>query len=200
VSSDFRRLPRVLLAAAALLATALLIVWGSGALGLWQGADVNRGPARLGADFPEPPGAVPGGSPRTGPGTELVFDTADRCRRVDAWVEPAGAARAGLDASGLEAVLAGWRVFSFTPERVHLLPAGAGGDCPDARPFTLTIRDGEVVILEGRGLDGPLRERSGIAAAWLAPGDRALLERGHTVAGLDRAWEYLEGIDEHRIP
>ncbi|HEX6988778.1 MAG TPA: hypothetical protein VF282_04860 [Bacillota bacterium] len=197
MSSDLRGLPRLLLAVAVLAAAAMLTAWGLGSAGLWGAGGAPATPAPPGAGEPLPVGRDD--ELRTDPATQLIFDAAGRCRRARTWSEPAGPARAGLDAEGLAAALPGWQVASFAPGRVQLQPA-AGTGCPDARPFTLTIRDGEVVILAGRGRDGPIYERSGIAAGLLAPGDLALLHNGHTVEGLDRAWEYLEGIAEHQVP
>lgn len=192
-------MPRVLLAVAVLAAAAGLTAWGFGAAGIWSRGGAPVDPAPLGVDAADLPGGTQAEA-RTGPATQLFFDTAGRCRRVEAWTEPAGAGRAGLDPAGLEAALPGWRVAAFAADRVHLLPAAPEGTCPDRRPFTLTIRDGEVVIVAGEGRDAPIQERSGIAAGLLAPGDLALLQNGHTVEGLDRAWEYLEGIAEHQVP
>jgi len=200
LSSDFRRLPRVVLALVALAAAAALTAWGMGAIGLRAPVGPQAGPAAPGAGPAESPVPPPPAGPRVEAGTELIFDAAGRCRRVQGWREPAGAGRAGLDRDGLEAALPGWRVASFAADKVLLVPRDPAGDCPDSRPFTLAIRDGEVVILAGAGLDGPVQERPGIAAALLAPGDLAVLFNGHTVQGLDRAWEYLEGIVEHHGP
>lgn len=203
----FRRLGSRSAVLALLAFLVVLSAWAFGLSGLRSGAP-SPAPAPL--DAPGAPGADqaaedagPSDSepPRTQASTVLIFEVDPaRCDRVPTWSEPAGAARAGLTADGLEAALPGWRVVEFAPERVRLVQSRAEG-CPEpARLLTLTIRDGLVVILEGRGKEGEVYRRTDIRADDLLPGDRAVLENGVTVEGEERAWQYLEGITSHTGP
>ena len=202
-----RPLRRVLAAAA----LCLLLLAGAG-VAYWQyggwadgGGVVDRGPVAESPPSPPMRGAGSGeGSSETDlgatieAGTILVFERRwQECEEVQTRSLPAGERLAGASLERLAEAFPGWRVEGMEGDRV-LLVQSLPGDCPGPQAaFTLTIRDGKVVVLRGEGLDGPLYMETEVRADELLPGDRALLERGVTVVGEDRVWQYLEGMRDH---
>jgi len=142
-------------------------------------------------------GSLAANEVRISPETLLVFERRwEECETVHTRSVPAGEKLAGAERDTLAREFSDWQLHAFATDRVVLVQT-LPGDCPEPdAAFTITIRQGRVIVLRGASTDGPLYLDTGIAADSLLPGDRMMLERGVTVTGEERVWAYLEGMGE----
>lgn len=187
-----RRLGRRLAPAAVALALA------AAAYLQWAAAPPVQEAPRRSEALPSPPPAPPasGEVETTDPGTILIFETFyTTCRKDYTRIEPAGEDHAGLDRQALAARFPEWEVRSFSRARVELVRT-TGEPCPqEPEWFTIGLKDGRVVVFEGRGTGGRVVIATGIRADRLTPQERQLLEPGIELESMADVEAFLEGLE-----
>lgn len=181
------------------LAVACVVGAAVGAAGWWLVRhDQDRPRPRA---TPPPPSASAATPEVTDQATILIFKTYYvQCRQEATRVQPAGEEHAGLDRTALASRFPGWEVRAFSRGQVELIRS-TDEPCPGASGgYTITLRDGRVVVLEGRGLAGPVVQRTAITADRLTPEERQLLEQGLQVDDLEAVRHVLESIEEASGP
>lgn len=185
---------------------ACLSVAGAMGVSFWQWGNLGNSPESRGEIVPQNQGGPDSnkdgsGEIVIGDSTMLIFERRwTQCENVHTRVVPAGEKLAGYTQAVLSSEFPDWQVESFSADRVVLVQS-LPGDCPEpAASFTITIRDGQVLVLKGSTLDSPVYMETGVLASDLLPGDRVMLENGVTVQGEERVWAYLEGLTEHFDP
>lgn len=170
----------------------LVVGGGVGAYALLRG-----GPGRVPHEPSRPSRSRPAAGETVEAGAAFIFRSYyTRCQREHTSVEPAGPEHAGLDRAALAARFPEWQLRSFARDRVEFYRT-TDAPCPEeARWFTITLRDGFVVVLEGRGLRGPVHLVTRIPAAHLTPEEQALLQQGLQVRSPEDVQHVLESLEE----
>lgn len=128
---------------------------------------------------------------RLTPAAEVEFWLATGPGQAEVTTESAvEAGTEGLGIEGIRNLYPGWRVVSFTADRLILRQ-----DVPELNgPLYLGLKNGQVAIFSGEPGHGRVWQLTGIRADWLLPTDRERLSRGLPVPNLKAAWQNLEGL------